>query len=318
MINREAFREGVRRLNRAKRVWWVFYAATTAPALLISAVLMSVAYSSLGHSLWAERMADNLDVSWLAELATKDEGIGVAIGALIAGTAVLCTIVYILLLGGAIEVLCADGVFAFGCGTHFFPLMRLSLFALLMCVGPVLINHGLAAIGDGVWGAGLVRAPLIYWSWFRAAVLFCLLGGVNAAFEHAAIRLVVERRRDAVRALTAALAAIIRRPIGMLAPYAILVILLLLVAAVGLSASRMIPGTAISAVAVTFLLQQVAVLGKIWAWLACYPVLAAAWDLLPTGRPSGICETALGCVPEKLVKEEAEIGLADPNSRSFS
>jgi hypothetical protein len=61
------------------------------------------------------------------------------------------------------------------------------------------------AIGAGLNMAGIDQrkpeaSPLIYWSWFRAVALACLLGLCSLAFDYGAIRLAVEDGRKSVRA----------------------------------------------------------------------------------------------------------------------
>jgi hypothetical protein len=286
MTIRNAFGEGARSLRRAPRVCWIFYAATTAPALIVAAVLLAIAQTGLGNSAWTHALGANLDASWISEMTAQYGGMLVApLPALMMGGLGIFAVVYILLLGGALEALCAGGRFWAGCGAHFWRLVRLAVFAAICAVPVMILNALLNKVGEKAWGEGSAEAPLIYWAWFRHAVLYGLLGLVNLAFEYGAIRLVMEDSRKAWRALMAAFRLIARHPGKTIGLYLLLSIVLLLVVVTGFAVSRLVPQTTVAAVLLLFLFQQAAVLSKIWIWLLFFPAQAAMWESIREVAP---------------------------------
>jgi hypothetical protein len=293
MTIREAFGEGVRRLNRAPRVWWIVYAATTIPALLVAAMLLSLAQNSLEHSAWTAALGRNLDPSWFSELAAQYGGMPMApFPALIMGALAIFSVVYLLLMGGTLEALCAGGSFSAGCGTHFWRLARLAIFALICAIPAMILNGLLIKIGNKIWGEGSAAAPLVYWGWFRFALLMFLLTLVNLAFEYGAIRLVVEDSRKAWRGLMAGFRIVARHPGKTIGLYLLLSIVLLLVVGVAFGVSRVVAQTSAVAVLLLFLFRQAAVLAKIWAWLLYFPAQAAMWQSLREVPPEPVAEPA--------------------------
>ena len=201
----EALRRGLRTVFRSSRVLFAFYAATTAAALLITAPAFAIAYQSLGDSAWAHDMTANLDVSWLAEMFAAYGAMPWApVTIILIGAAAISAVVYLFLLGGALQVFSTGEPFFAGCGRNFWRLVRLTLIALVFYAGAWVIYRRLASVGRSIWGEGSEAGPLIHWNWFSAGVCLCLLGLVNLVFDYARVMLVVEDRNQTLRATIAA------------------------------------------------------------------------------------------------------------------
>jgi hypothetical protein len=315
MTIRKAIGEGARRLYRVPRVCWIWYAAATAPALLVAAAVLSVAEASLGNSAWTRDLGRNLDVSWISELAAQHGAFLTApFPALILGLGAIFAVVYVLLLGGALEALCAGGSFFAGCGTHFWRLVRLSLYTALCAIPVFLLNGVLNKIGAKAWGDGSVETPLVYWGWFRTAVLFFLLGIVNLAFDYGAIRLVVEDSRKSWRALRSAFRLIARRPFRTIGLYLVLSFVLVLVMAAAFGVSRLVAQATAASVLLLFLFRQAAVLMKTWVWLLFYPAQAAMCESLREIPP--VLEPVPEPVAEAAPPEPAPEEIAAPQPAS--
>jgi hypothetical protein len=282
----KALREGMRRLNAAKRIVFLVYVVTTATGLLGTAVIMSVVAGSLGHSLWARQMAANFDSEWVAELAARHGSLLAAPwAAAIPGVLAIFAVIYLFLLGGVLEVLCAGapvspGSYFGGCGKHFWRLFRLTLWTAPCAVVPAIAGGILSRIGNRLWGAGSVETPLVYWSWFRILVVLCGFALVNLAFEYAAIGMAAEDSRRSGRALLGAFRLTLRRPEKTLVLYASLCLILALTMAAGFGVSRIVAQTSAAAVLALFLFRQAAVLAKTWSWLLFFPAQAAMWEAI--------------------------------------
>lgn len=281
-----ALRRGMHAVNRSKRLWLIFYAALTLAALLPAAALMTIAFQSLGHSAWAEQLGRRLDLEWIGELIAAYGGLPAApVVAAAIGVLAISTLVHLFLLGGAIEVFArrqwfSAALFFGGCGRNFWRLFRLAIYCLIPLAVVLGVNRGLAALGEKVWGQGSVAAPLIYWSWFRAAVLLLLLGLVNLIFDYTAIHLVAEDSRKAFRSMWRSFRFLwtnFRLAAG-LAVVLWAIMLVLIAAYFGIS--QLFPQYSVGVVLLLLLVRQAMVLGRIWSRLLFYAGQCEMYDLM--------------------------------------
>jgi hypothetical protein len=271
-----ALRRGIRVVNRTKRLWFIFYAALTLAAVLPAAALMTIAFHSLGHSAWAEQLGRRLDLEWIGELmaAYGEMPIRPVMAAAI-GVLAISILVHLFLLGGAIEMFSkrqwfSAALFFGGCGRNFWRLFRLAIYCLVLLAAIYGINAGLAAIGEKIWGSGSEAAPLIHWSWFRAAAILLLLGLVNLIFDYTAIHLVAEDSRKSFSSIWGTCRLLwsnFGRTAGM-ATVLWAIMALLIAAYFGIS--QLFPQRTLAAVLVVLLVRQVMVLGRIWSRLLFY------------------------------------------------
>ncbi len=309
-----ALREGAGRLHAAGRVVFILYAATAAAALLVTAALMSVAAESLGHSAWAPRMVANFDLEWVAEVAAQYGSAVMPIVYTILCVLAVFAVVYLFLAGGVLEVLCAGGTsFCGGCGKHFWRLARLAVWTSLCAIAPLLAGGLLGRIGTRVWGEGSAATPLVYWGWFRMAVVLGGLGMVNLAFDYAAIGMAAEDSRKSLRALRDGFRLIVRHPGKTLALYGALWVVLALVIGLGSGISRIATPGSMVAVTALFLFRQAAVLAKTWCWLLFFPAQAAMWREL---RPAAAVprEPAIAGDAAVIATEPAAVVATEPGA----
>jgi hypothetical protein len=229
----QSLRQGTRSLHQARRMLLVFYTAATLPAVVGAAVVMTVPFNSLRHSTWAIALGNNLDASWISELIAQSTVPALPMLAAVVGLAGLACILQLFLLGGTLQIFGVGEPFtaaAFfgGCGRHFWRLLRLALFSLIFFAVAVAIGAGLNMAGLKIWGESSEASPLIYWSWFRAVALACLLGLCSLAFDYGAIRLAVEDGRKSVRAYLGAFRFIWRAPFRTIGLYIVLWLVALL------------------------------------------------------------------------------------------
>jgi hypothetical protein len=271
-----ALRRGMRVVNRTRRLWFIFYAALTLLAVLPAAALMTIAFQSLGHSAWAEQMGRRLDLEWIGELmaAYGEMPVGPVMAAAI-GIFVISILVHLFLVGGAIEMFSrrqwfSAALFFGGCGRNFWRLFRLALYCLVLLAAIYGINAGLVAIGNKIWGNGSEAAPLIHWSWFRAAASLLLLGLVNLIFDYTAIQLVAGDSRKAFRSIWGTCRLLwfnFGRIAGLAA--ALWAIMALQIAAY-FGVSQLFPQRTLAAVLALLLVRQAMVLARIWSRLVFY------------------------------------------------
>ena len=315
----QSLRQGVHSLRQSRWMVLVFYAAATLPAIVLAAVAMTVPFASLGHSTWAAALGRNLDLSWIAELAAGSTVPALPMVAALLGLAALACIVELFLLGGALRIFGAGESFtaaAFfgGCGRYFWRLVRLALFALLFYAVVCAIGGGLNAAGNAIWGEGSEAGPLIWWGRFQFAVLVCLLGLCNLAFDYAAIRLAVEDSRKAVRAYLGSFRLIRRAPFRTVGLYAALWLAASLVLVAYFGVSRLLPQTSVALVLLLFVVRQAMVVAKeACRLLFCSAQCALYADLRPVPAPAIVApEPAPG--PEPAPAPEAEVVPAEPAS----
>ena len=301
----EALRLGIRAIFIRKRMWLLFYALTTIWAAAAVAPVMALLFALLGQSAWAARMAANFDLQFIAELIFGKGPL--ALNTLMVSAVavfIVAAVAHLFLLGGAIQLFCGREPFSFttffhGCGRHFWRFVRLALVSAPFYVVVVIASRALNGLGNKIWGEGSVETPLIYWGWFRTALVLALLGLVNLAFDYARIRLVSDDSRKAIRGAMAAVRLVFqnfRRTAGLyVAVWMILVVIL--VAYRGMAGLLAQPTLGI--VFVLFLVRQVTVLGRIGVQLLFYssqselylalvppPVVAAEPLVETTAEPS--------------------------------
>ncbi len=294
---REALRRGVDTLSRSKWMLFLFYAATTAAALLIVAPFMAIAFQSLGESAWAHEMNGNLDLSWISELLAAHGVMPVTpVTMVLIGASIIAVVVYLFLLGGALQVFCTGDPFFAGCGRNFWSLFRLGLVSLLFYGAAFIVYGRLGALGRKIWGEGSEATPLIHWSWFCAAVGLCLICFVNLIFDYARIRMVAEDRRKAFRATFAAIRFVwknLRRTAGL---YAVVCVIAALCFAVYLGISHSFAQSSLILVLLLLLVRQAMVMAKVWARLLFYSSAVEMYATLkpplpvmmpPTAEPAG-------------------------------
>jgi hypothetical protein len=329
----EALSRGIHELNRRKRLQFLFYAFTTIWALAIVAPAFAILFGSLGQSAWAERMAGNFDLEWVAELlfSPGSLALGPALAAAI-GVFAVAGIAHLFLLGGAIQLFFTGDEFSMaaffqGCGKHFWRFVRLVLVSLLFYVVVLLVNAALGGIGNKVWGEGSAATPTIYWGWFRAAVLLALLGLVNLIFDYARIRMVAADSRKAFRGAFSALKFVFanfRRTAGL---YIVVWVILIAIFAVYQGLATVLVQNSLAIVFLLLLVRQAMVLARIWGQLLFYssgaemvraltpappPVIAAEPEPPVEAQAASAGEPAAPAQPVSTTEEIAPLELQQP------
>lgn len=293
----DALRQGVAALGRHKRIWFVFYAVATAAALLITAPIMSIAFQSLGSSAWAGQMSDNLDLSWLAELSAQFGAMPFTpIVPVIAGVGAISLVIYLFLLGGALEVLCAGGAFFAGCGRNFWRIVKLALISILFYAAALIVAGRVNALGRKIWGEGSEETPLVYWNWFHALVLLVLLGFVNLVFDYARVRMVADNQHKAWRAALGSFRLVWPNLFRTGALYLLVCAIAGVFFALYLAISHTVAQTSLGLVLLLFLVRQAMVIGKIWTRLLFVSTSNAMYRALQPPAP------VPAIVPEPIVE----------------
>ena len=241
-----AFREGLRRVNRA----WILVLGMSLVTLLIalplSVALRGMIESHLGPSLEAEAVATATNSEWWHEFMAQASGLGTTLtpsitgfGAVldnlsafldnlplattIAGATAAWMLVWSFLSGGLIDRLARDrktranGFFA-ACGVHFWRFLRIGLVAWILYAFLFGWVHGW--LFDSLYtrlvhDVTVERTAFLYrivgYALFGLILLF-----INVIFDYARIRTVVEDRRSAIGAVVAG-ARFVRRHSGRVA-----------------------------------------------------------------------------------------------------
>jgi hypothetical protein len=286
----KALARGIGLLQRHKRLWFVFYGATTLAALLITAPVIAVAMHSLGGSVWAREMTGNLDISWFSEMYAQYRGLPMSmLGVLVAGVGAISLVVYLFFLGGALQVLCTDGSFLAGCGRNFWRIVRLSLISAAFYGAALFVANRVNAVGPRMWGEGSVETPLVYWGWLHATVLVCLAGYVNLVFDYARVRLVAEDQRGAWRAAFASFGFVWRYRGKTVPLYCLVCAIAGLCFAAYLGISHVTPQSSMMTVLLLLAIRQAMVLAKTWSRLL---FCSTAWEMYSALRPAPVPESA--------------------------
>ncbi len=237
-----AWADGWRRVIRAPAILAGVFAATLMATLPLAVVLRGRLESHLGSSLMADRAAEGVNWDWWQEFTAQATGVGatftprilgfastldsvssvldaqseIAPVALAAGGYLL---VWTFLSGGVLDRCArrrptrAHGFFA-AAGVFFWRFLRLGILAGI--VYWLLFTYVHQQLFDA-WYVRLTRdldveRTAFLWRAAMYAVFGALLVAVNVLFDYAKVRLVVEDRRSAVGAVTAALGFITRNP----------------------------------------------------------------------------------------------------------
>ncbi|MBZ5725400.1 MAG: hypothetical protein LAP87_10410 [Acidobacteriia bacterium] len=308
----EALARGVRTLKGAKRLWFLFYAANLLAAAVAAAAAMSVPFQYLGHSAWAAQMVGNFDIQWLAEIFAASGGLSFQpVAAAMACAWAISGIVSLFLLGGAIHVFCARAPFAMkdffaGCGKHFWRLARLTIYSAIFYIAVFVVGGLLSFMGRKLWGEGSAATPLVYGSWFRAAVLICLLGFVGLAFDYARISLVAEDSRKAFRTAFRSFRFVWRNLRRTVALYVMLWVIAVALIAAYFGVSLVVPQTSMAMVLLLLLVRQATMIARMWSRLLFYASQVEMYDFL---KPAPLLPPEPEAAPEEVptALPEAEV-----------
>ena len=303
-------RQGIGMLARNKRLCVIFYVVTTAAALLIAAPLMTIVIQSLGGSAWAQQMAGNVDIAWFSEVVVANGGMPwIQAAMVLLGVGTVSAVVYLFLLGGALQVLSNGESFSAGCGRNFWRLVRLTVVSLLFYGGAFMFYKGLGRVSK-LWSEGSIATPLVYWGWFRAAVFLAVCGFVNLVFDYARVRIVVDDQPSAVRSAIAAFRFVLRH----LRSTAGLYIAVCAIAALVMGAFLAFSHTAQTSAGLALLwllVGQMMVFAKIWSRLLfCSTACALYGELKPPAvEPEAVPPAAVE-LPEATPDPVIELTLA--------
>jgi hypothetical protein len=268
---------------------------------------MAAAFYSLGESGWAAQMKSNLDLSWISELLAGYGAFPWApITAILIGVSAAFAVIYLFLLGGAIQTYSTGEPFFGGCGRNFWRLFRLTLISMLFYGLLLVINNRMRAVGQKIWGEGSEAGPLVHWNWFRTAVVLGLFGLVNLIFDYARVILVVENSRKAIRAALTA-TRLVAKNFGQTAGLYLMVCAIAAMLLAGYFAvSHSFAQSSMGLVLLLFLVRQAMVLAKIWSRLLfCSTAVEMYTALQPPPPPVPVVGE-----PEPVVSQAVQVRLA--------
>ena len=254
-----AWIDGWRRVLQAPAIVCGLFAATLLASIPLAVVLRDMVESHLGASLMAERAAAGVNWDWWQEFTAQATGVGTTFTPRIIGFASTLDsvssvldaqaeiapialaiagylLVWTFLAGGVLDRYArrrptrAHGFFA-ASGVFFWRFLRLAVVAgivywlLFTYVHVQLFDEWYVRLTRDV---DVERAALL-WRAAMYGVFGALLVAVNVLFDYAKVRLVVEDRRSALGAITAALGFITRNPAEVLRLYGVNAAVFLLV-----------------------------------------------------------------------------------------
>jgi hypothetical protein len=291
-----AFKEGVRLVNRNKRMWLLFLLVNLLFASVLVLPVFNLLSDLLSHSLYAEATFKDLDVQMVAEFLYQYQGFPTAWLPLLVAGIVLYLVASTFMAGGVLEVFHSEDArfslskFLSGCGKYFPRFLRLLLFSLLFYAAVLGINAGLAALSGKWLENSLSERPVAGLVWLRTAVILFLLCLVNMAFDYAKIKLVVDESKKAMRTTMASIRFLtqnLRATFGLYFTIGLIGVFFLLAYTM---LGNTLPSTSAGLVLVGFLLQQIFILSKIWVRLTFFSSQMALYK--------GLKGTALSSVAE--------------------
>jgi hypothetical protein len=284
-----SFSDGWRRVAAAPAVLLGVYALTVLLALPLAITMRGLLQTHLGSSLAADRAASGVNYDWWQEFTSQATGLGTTFSptiigfaatldnissvldgrrevAPIAGAIALYLAGWTFLAGGVIDRYArqrptrAHGFFA-ASGVSFFRLLRLAAVAALVYWWLFTYVHSWLFLEWFVERTRIIGVERDVFLWRLALYLaFGLtLVAVNVIFDYAKIRLVVEDRRSALGALSAALRFVWRRRGRVAALYALNSAVFLMLIAVW---SLVAPGAGVT-IGIAFLAGQLFVLARL-------------------------------------------------------
>lgn len=241
-----AFRDGIRRVNGAPALVAGMCLVTLLLALPLSIALRGMIEAHLGRSLTAQHVASGADYQWWQEFLHQATGLGstftpsiVGFGAVldnldalldnepmaatIAGVTAAWLLIWSFLSGGVIDRLARDrktrahGFFA-AAGVHFWRFLRLGIIAFIVYLFLFGSVHGwlFSDLYDGLTRDMTSERTAMLIRLASYLAFGAVLVVVNAVFDYARIRIVVEDRRSALGAFVAG-SRFVRRHAGRVA-----------------------------------------------------------------------------------------------------
>ncbi len=260
--------------------------------LAFSAILSVPMYHSLkesfGDSLVGERMAQGFDMLWWEEFRDQSEGLektftpsiigkgailnnleGLALMTFVAlpPAVLVFGVIYIIfrtfLAGGILSIFNQkDADFSLkkffgGAGVHFFPFFLVMFLSWVLYFGVLgTLYRGLGSIRDTVAQNSFSEITPFYLGLFFSMILLFVLFLMQMLFDYTRIQIVVEQRKNILRALRDAMEFIIRHPGSTLALFYLLFLVNVLVTLVYVMIQSLIPQNTALNVILVFLIQQ--------------------------------------------------------------
>ena len=292
-----AWRDGMRRVNRSPAILAGVWALTLLVSLPLAAAMRGMLADHLGQSLAADTAATGVNYDWMQEFGDQATGLGVTFkptiigfGAVldnlsafmdnnsrpvvIVGAASAYVVLWIFLAGGVLDRYARDratrayGFFA-ACGVFFFRFLRLAVVQWLVYGLLFRVLHPWLFEG---WYPRITHEMTVERTAFFVRVALYLVFGVLVGacvtiFDYAKVRAVVEDRRSMLGAMRAALGFVGRNAGAAAGLFAANFALFLLVVGLYWFAS---PGAAGGGIRVwiAFAIGQLYVLGRLWVKLA--------------------------------------------------
>ncbi len=291
-----AWREGIRRVNRAPAILLGVWALTLLVSLPLAAVLRGMLAQHLGRSLAADTAASGVNYDWMQEFSDQAAGLGVTfkptiIGfgavldnlsafmddverpAVVVGAASFYVLLWIFVAGGVIDRYARDrathtyGFFA-SSGVFFFRFLRIAVVQWI--VYAFLFGSMHPWLFDRLYPR-MIHETSVERTAFAARVVLYLVFGILVAaatmiFDYAKVRAVVEDRRSMLGAIAGSLGFIQRNYGAAVSLFLANFTLFLIV--VGLYA-LIAPGAGRTGVTmwIGFVVAQLYVIGRLWVKL---------------------------------------------------
>lgn len=291
-----AWRDGMRRVNRAPAILLGVWALTLLVSVPLAAAVRGLLADHLGASLAADTAASGINYDWMQEFGDQATGLGVTfrptiIGfaavldnlsafldnstrpVVIVGTASAYIVLWIFLEGGILDRYARDramrpaGFFS-ASGVFFFRFLRLAAVQWLTYALLFKVVHGW--LFDELYPRLIHEVTVERTAFFVRVALYLLFGAMIAAlttiFDYAKVRAIVEDRRSMIGAIRAGVGFIMRHAVAAIGLFLVnFATFIAVVAAYGLLAPGVWRAGLMTWVA--FAIGQAYVLARLWVKL---------------------------------------------------
>ncbi len=266
-------------LARSVRHWQLsvlLYAWHVLLALGLGIPLISLWRASLAASLYSARLADELDLSWAADFFWANvppAGLGpVAVGALMAASGAVYLLLAPAVTASLLGALAGDErhfrvqPLLEGLRQHSGPFYRLAFLSLPAFGLSALTLAAVAWTLRALAGPSLTPRNELWITWVRGAAMVTTLVVIRLAWDYARIAIAVDNDRRAWRQLSRATRLVLGRPGPVLGTFLAVEAVWL---APGIPLVWWLQRPSPSSLVLPFLLQQVMILSRQWARVAC-------------------------------------------------
>jgi len=259
----QAFKTGIGRVNKKKRMVLLLYGINILFAILLTIPFHALLQSFFSDSLMTEKILQGFDFDAFTDFMRESKRGIDTLTVDIFWFALFYLLFNTFLAGGILEVFYAEERrfstrrFFSGCATYFGRFLRLLMFSVIFFLAVFILNTALSALVSAITDDTRTEVPWIIWKLVQYLIVFLLLCFVNMIFDYAKIKTVVEDSRKMMRTTFSAIGFIFQHPGKTLGLFYLLVLIAILLLVIYLLLENLINTTTAFGILLLFVLQQI-------------------------------------------------------------